>query len=576
MSDAATTEIMATPMRSVTTAPAASAAAGGNFVRQLKGVVQQPAVAKSLPLLGLVALIGLAALIWAAMSTPAERDLFQGLPDQDKAAVAEALKGAGIDYSIDRDTGALSVPEDSYHQARMLLAAQGLPKSAPSGADMIGELPLGASRAVEGERLRGAREADLARTIEAIDAVQSARVHLAVQEQSVFLRDRAESAASVMLRLAPGRSLGDAQVKAIVHLVASSVPGLNPDDVSVVDQSGRLLSSPGGGGTTEASDRQVAIQARIEERYRQALNTLLTPLVGEGNFTAEVHADVDFSETQATREEFPKDATAVTSEENSWTAEKGADQAGGIPGALSNQPPQATQVAAQPDQQMAAEAGQTTAAPGTTSQNSSRNFAVGRQVSVTREQIGQVKRVTVAVALKNPEGGKLRSKEELTAIETLVKGAVGFDQARGDMVALSSRNFAAVEDGEAAWWQAEWVMPMVRNVTALLIAALVVFGLGRPLMKRSSAAIAKRSEAKQDAAAAPKADVGGEIAAEIADHAAANPDAKVTLEMIESAPSYEARAALIRNFVRQDPARAALVVRDLIRADVREGADADV
>src|SRR3546814_2428892 len=151
----------------------------------------------------------------------------------------------------------------------MRLASQGLPKSAPDGNSLISDLPLGSSRAVEDQRLRGARELDLARTIEAIDAVQSARVHLAVEEPSVFLRDRSEPAASVMLRLASGRSLSDAQVQAVVHLVASSVPGLAPDGVSVVDQSGRLLSSAGGGGVAEASSQRIAVQNQLRSEAAQ-------------------------------------------------------------------------------------------------------------------------------------------------------------------------------------------------------------------------------------------------------------------------------------------------------------------
>jgi flagellar M-ring protein FliF len=261
------------------------------------------------------------------------RQLFHGLPDNDKAAVAEALKSAGIGYSIDRDTGALTVPEDEYHQAKMLLASQGLPKSAPDSAEMISSMPLGASRAVESERLRSARELDLARTIEAIDAVQTARVHLALEQPSAFLRERAKPAASIMLTLAGGRTLSDSQVQAIVHLAASSVPGMSPDGVSVADQNGRLLSSKNDGGLSGETERQVTMQARIEERYRQSIETLLTPILGAGNFTAQVHADVDFSETQATREGFPKESSTLRTEEGAVTLDGGQPgaTAGGIP-----------------------------------------------------------------------------------------------------------------------------------------------------------------------------------------------------------------------------------------------------
>jgi flagellar M-ring protein FliF len=560
------TEITASQSRSL-----APSGGMGTALQQLKGITSQPAVVKSFPALAFLALAGVAALLWMTFTAAPSRDLFRGLPDEDKAAVTEALSGAGIAYDVDRNSGALTVSGDDYYQAKMLLAAQGLPKSAPDGAEMISSLPLGASRAVESERLRSARELDLARTIEAIDAVQKARVHLAVEQPSAFLRERTKPAASVLLTLAGGRTLGDQQVQAIVNLVASSVPGMTPDGVSVADQNGRLLSQQGNGGSSGEAERQVAIQAKIEQRYRESIETLLTPILGAGNFTAQVHADVDFSETQATREGFPKEASTLRAEEGAFTLANGADgAAGGIPGALSNQPPPAAQVATAPGGATAVPVPgspeSVAAAAAKRSENYSRNFAVGREVSVTRQQTGQVKRISVAVVLKNPEGGKPRSAQEIATFENLVKGAVGYDQTRGDVVALSSKSFVAVEAPVENWWEAGWVMLIVRNVTALAIAALVIFGFGRPLMKKLGSGLGKRA-----ASPAVRAAVPGEIAAAIAHEARSSPDTRITLEMIETANSYETRAALIRNFVRQDPARAALVVRDLIRSDSKDG-----
>ena len=547
---------------------------GGNALSGMRGVTQnlrgfmgQPAVAKSLPALGFIALLGLAALIWMIVSAPPARTLFTGLSDEEKGAVVEALRSGGVPYQIDSASGAITVAEDNYHQARMMLAGQGLPRSGPSGDDMIGNLPLGASRAVETERIRGARELDLARTIEGIDVVQSARVHLAMQSPSVFVREQPQAAASVMLTLAQGRSLGEAQVQAIVHLVASSVPGLAPEGVSIVDQNGRLLSSRGG--ANAVADQQLEIQNAVEERYRQAIATLLTPILGAGNFTAEVHAEMDFSESQSTRENFPQDQRVISSEQGQVsTAPDGAAAAGGIPGALSNQAPPPAQASATPEATPpATPEGAAAAAPPRT-ENYTRTFALGREVSVTRQQPGTLERLSVAVALRNPEGARPRSRQEIQALEQLVKGAVGFSQARGDMVALSARAFAPVEVPEPAWYEASWIWPLVRNVTALIVAALVVFGLGRPLLRRGSAMVAKRAEANRTA----RSKVGGEIASVLADRARSDLDMKVTLEMIEATRDYESRAALIRTFVRQDPARAALVVRDLIRADSRTGA----
>ena len=203
-----------------------------NPLRQIQGVLAQPAVRRSLPMALLVALIGAAALAWMTLSSPTQKTLFTGLPDADKAAVVAALDQANIRSKLDEGTGALTVGEDDYRRARMLLAGQGRPKAAPGGYAILDQLPMGVSRAVEGERLRQARETELARSIGEIDAVAEARVHLATPEASVFVRDNAAPSASVILKLNPGRALDDAQVSSIVNLVASSVPGMKPDAVT--------------------------------------------------------------------------------------------------------------------------------------------------------------------------------------------------------------------------------------------------------------------------------------------------------------------------------------------------------
>ena len=534
------------------------------------GFMSQPAVAKSLPLLGLLGVVATAGAAWLALREPPQRDLFRGLPDADKSAVAQVLDQNGMRYDFD-SSGAMTVAEDDYFKAKMMLAAQGLPKSAPDGNSMIDSLPMGASRAVEGEKLRSAREMDLARTIEAIDSVESAKVHLAVEPPSVFLRERAKPSASVMLRLASGRTLTDAQVSAIVHLVASSVPELSPDDISLVDQNGRLLSNNDG---NAADDRQLAVQSKIEDRYRQSVIALLTPILGEGKFSTEVRAELNFSERQATRETYPQDEARLRTETGSWASDprgQGAGgEAGGIPGALSNQAPvNPTVTQTNPNGQAVSQGTQANepatpaSAPLKTEETFNRSFELGREVSVTKDAVGTVKRLSVAVALDNGADGKPRSAQEIAALEALVKGAVGFDQARGDVVALSSRSFVKAEVVKAPWYEADWVSPLVRNVSALLVALLVIFGIGRPLLKRRAAA--------QDAAAANIAangqKIGREISTEIGRQTAIAPDGSkaVTLDMISSTYDYAQRADLIRNFVKQDPDRAALVVRDLLK-----------
>jgi flagellar M-ring protein FliF len=529
----------------VTAAPQPFALQG--TLSNLRGITQQPAVRRALPLLGGVLAITVAALAWWSLQLPSQRPLYEGLGEADKAAVADALQTSGVAYQVDRDTGGITVGEDDVHKARMMLASQGLPKAAPGGDAMIAALPMGSSRAVEGETLRGAREADLARTIEAIDAVKTARVHLATPEPSVFVRDTVAPAASIMLTLQTGRTLSDAQVRAIRHLVAASVTSLAPDQVSVIDQSGALLSQSDGGG----DDAGFQLQLQMENRYRQAINALLGPMVGQGNFTAELHVDVDQSESQSTRESYPKDDRALRQEEGNKTSSVAmAAPATGIPGALSNQPPPPSQLSNQPSAP--------SASAGSSNGNQSaetytRSFDVGREISVTHQPVGKVRRLTVAVALRDLKGSKAHNPTELASLEALIKGAVGFDAARGDVVALSAGPFAEAEVIVEHFWDAPWFMVVVRQLGALIVALLTLLFVGRPMLK----AFRRRTSEE----AAHSANGSGVTSGQ----AQLSAERQITLEMIEAAPSYADRATLVRDFVKQDPTRATLVVRQLMQ-----------
>jgi flagellar M-ring protein FliF len=511
---------------------------------------RQPAFRRALPMLGVAGAVLMAGIVWWALQSPAQLPVYAGLNDSDKAAVTEALQGAGISYQLDSGSGAITVAEDRLHHARIMLAGQGLPKAAPAGDALLEKLPLGASRALEDDKLRGAREADLARTIEAIQSVKSARVMLAKPEASPFLRDETPAAASVMLTLENGRTMEEAQVRAIRHLVASAVPGLTPPAVAVVDQNGSLLSDP----AASSDDKNFTLQLRTEERLRQAVTALLTPIVGAGNFSTEVHAELDFSESQSTRETYPKDDVGLRSEQgNRVTSTSDGNAAVGIPGAVSNQPPPATQVATTPGGTALATP---QSAPQENSESYNRTYDLGREIAVTHRPLGSVRRVTVAVALKS--GKKPIPAKELTQIEELVKGAVGFNAERGDLVAVSSRTFASTPEAKENFWDAPWFLTILRQAGGVLAALLVLLLIVRPLLKRMKAAAEDRA-ATEDALL--EAVVSGDTKA-----ASSRP---ITLEMIESAPAYEDRAALVRQFVRQDPKRAAMVVQQLIREPAR-------
>jgi flagellar M-ring protein FliF len=528
----------------------------GGRLEPLQQFVRQPAVQRALPAIATTAAIGIAALAYFATAAAPQTQLFAGLADADKAAVADALTAQGIGHTIDPATGALTVDADKLHQARIALAGQGLPKAGADGSEMIGSLPMGASRAIEGETLRGAREADLARTIEAIDAVKGARVHIAAAEPSLFVREDKPATASVMLTLQNGRTLSDGQVQAIRFLVASSVPGMNADQVSVIDQRGALLSE-----SATSSDMQAfQLQTQVEDRFRRALDSLLGPMLGAGNYTVEVHADVDMSESQATRESFPENDRALRSEQVTRSVSgEGSPPAVGIPGALSNQPPPASTLNAAPAPGAAPAGGQTSS-----NENAARAYEVGREISVTHRPQGQLRRVSVAVALN--QGSKALSQGDLAKIDNLVKGAIGFDANRGDQVAIGQRPFAKIEDAAPAFYEQGWFLPLVQQVGALLIALLAFLFIGRPLIKAAKARAAARAERNAALEESLMAAAGGEGGTA----ALARPRGReITLDMIEAAPSYEARANLVREFVRQDSARAALVVRQLMQEGAR-------
>lgn len=553
-----------------------------NPLRQMQGLLAQPAVRRSLPMALMVGLVVAAALAWLMLATPTQKTLFQSLPDADKASVTAALDAANIKSKIDGGTGALTVNEDDYSRARILLAGQGLPKAAPGGYAILDQLPMGVSRAVEGERLRQARETELARSIQEIDAVAEARVHLAMPEASVFVRDNASPSASVIVKLQPGRSLGDAQVSSIVNLVASSVPGMKPDAVTIVDQMGGLLTKGDQSAAGAATDERVRFQRTVEEKYRVQVMQLLTPLVGAGNFTTEIQADVDLDETQATRESYDKTGT-LRAEQGQWTGnQKDTAAPGGIPGALSNTPPPASQLSVpQAQTTPAAGSGVTTpGAPATTpggpitdamkqSDQFARAYDLGKEVSVTRGAPGGIKRLSVAVLLRDPDGAKPRSALEIQQITQLVRTAVGFDQGRNDQVVVISRKFAgsAELDAKQPWYDAGWLPVIARNVTAIVIALLVLFLGVRPLAK----ALLKKPDGAIDPAArlAMRADGTPTDGGVDEDGHVVMPAAPVSIGALQSAVNYDDRIGMVRGFTRDNPARAALAVRDMIKADAK-------
>ncbi|MGB2241408.1 MAG: flagellar basal-body MS-ring/collar protein FliF, partial [Candidatus Puniceispirillaceae bacterium] len=305
----------------------------GSLVSQVQRIYSQPAFQRSLPTMiaVIVGIVGLAAYVY--MQKPSLTTLYAGLPESEKAMVLESLKNAGVDVSMDPVTGEVLVPVIDYHNARMTLAAQGLPSSSGTGYDELDSIQMGSSRSVEAAKLKQTQEMELARSISEIDMVLSARVHLAIPEKEVFVRQSAEPTASVFLQLARGRSLGRNQVEAIIHLVSSSVPNLTKDNVSVVDQNGSLLSRGSNSPEAQLSDSQLEHRIKLEDIYRARVTSLLTPIVGAGNINAQINLDIDFTRSEVTEELVDPKGNALRSEQstNDQTMQAPAK---GIPGAV--------------------------------------------------------------------------------------------------------------------------------------------------------------------------------------------------------------------------------------------------
>lgn len=450
---------------------------GGPVLTRLSAFFGQPAIRRTLPVFVGLAAIGGAALTWSAMAPSPQRTLYSELDDSERASVAAALDQANIAYRIDNQTGSLTVGEGDFYKARMLVASNGALATPETGEQMIDKLPMGASRTLEGERLRAAREQDLQLTIREIDGVESVRVHIAEGEKSVFVRENVPPSASVMVRLAKGRSMSDSQVQAIVNLVAGSVPGLSPDAVKVVDQHGRLLSD----GKDADSDR-LDLQSRMEAKLHDQVDALLQPVLGEGNFTSEIQVDLDMADVTSARESYDKNGV-VRSESQQQSQTTGGGQAAGVPGVLSNTPPPPTtaQPGPPPGTQPPA-AGAAATPPGNGESSSSRTYELGREVSVSNSTPGGVKRLSVAVAI-SAAAMKNAKPQDLKDLEALVSAAVGADPSRGDVVKVVTRSFEPVPEAPVPFYEAPWFAMVVRNGAALLAVLMVLLIGVRPMIK---------------------------------------------------------------------------------------------
>lgn len=450
--------------------------ASGDWRGRLRGFTAQPAFRRALPaMVGVGALAVIAALYLLLASGP-QRILYSSLTDAERAQVVQTLEAGGIAYAIDNSTGAVTVSEGDIYRARMLVASDaGL--AAPQGAsEMLDAIPLGSSRTLEGERLRLARERELMLTIREIDGIESVRVHLATPERSVFVRENNPPSASVMVRLASGRSLSQPQVDAIVNLVAGSVPGMTSDTVRVVDQNGRLLSAP----RDETGDG-LMLQREFEAKLREQVTSLLTPLLGDGNFSSQVQVSLDQSEITSARESYDSEGAVRSESERTATRVAGRGP-GGVPGVPANTPPpDAVLEDGPPEGQEAAEAAEGATTPTDSESAMQRNYELGREVAVTSSRPGGLVKLSVAVAVSD---AALEAAAPMTAeqLQTLVSAAVGADEERGDKVEVVVSAFEGTEMPEMAFYETPWFASALRYGTALLAVLLVLLLAVRPLI----------------------------------------------------------------------------------------------
>lgn len=464
----------------------------------------QPALSRALPALFGVGALAAAALLWSTLANGPDRVLYTSLTDAERAKVVEALDAGGIAYGIDNSTGALSVAENDVYRARMLVASDaGI--AAPEGAsEMLDAMPLGTSRTLEGERLRLARERDLMLTIREIDGIESVRVHLATPERSVFVRENSPPSASVMVRLVSGRSLSQGQVEAIVNLVGASVPGLSADAVRVVDQNGRLLSDP-----REAEGDGLNLQREHEAKLREQVDALLLPLLGEGNFSAQVQVELEQNEVTSARETYEKEGVVRTESERN-AVRTGAAPVGGVPGVQANTPPPDATLVNGPPQPAAAPA-VAGAGPTDTETSTDRNYELGREVAVTMARPGGLKKLSVAVAVSDKA---LKAAKPMTAaqLEALVSAAVGANTQRGDQIEVVASKFEPVNLELPAFYEAPWFAMLVRYGTALIAVLLVLLLAVRPLIGKLRGK-AEKASASGDGAPLAAVGEGGRTAA---------------------------------------------------------------
>jgi len=553
-------------------------------------VVSQLPMLRQLGLLvGLAASIALGVYIVIWAQEPVYAPLYGDLSEMDASQVINQLEQSNTPYKYDAGSGVISVAAADIHEVRIRMASSGLPSSAERGLAMLyDDQSIGTSAFIEGARYNQAVAEELQRSIASLDIVTAARVHLAIPQKSAFIRNRSEANASVVVSLARGRSLSESQIAGIVYLVASSVSDLDPENVTLIDQRGRLLSGQGGSEEMQMSNEQLRYAHQIENSLTERVVRMLAPLYGEDNVRVQVTAAIDHTAEERTVEQYGQQEPVLRSEQISEDTSTEA-QAAGVPGALVPTPPDAGQ---EGDIEGAAPAGNT-------SRRSTRNYEVDRTISHIKAAGGQIQRLSVAVVLnykaqevdappavageEAPEAAAATMEmlpvppEEIAQVEQIVREAVGIDAGRGDSVSISSAQFQTFvpELPEAPGFMDSLSDFAGAGKMALGFIALMalIFGVLRPMLRSlvsaSAEAVIANAQPRYvnpegqayDAQGQPMAlPDGGQYPPQVG-----GPNGAAGSSMPRQ--SYDQQLGRARAMVQEDPERVAGVLKDWVAAD---------
>ena len=558
-------------------------------VAQVKHVLAQPSVKKSLPAIISLMIVVVMALAYSWMQAPQTRALMPGLQGADLQEAYDSLKQAGFGPELDTITGQLRVDQKRFHEARIFLAGQGIPKEPVTGLSALNDQnAMTTSQFMEQARYNAAIEQELARSIGQISGVQHARVHLATPKQSVFVRDRTPPKASVVLNRHPGRTISEQQVQAIVHLVSSSIPYMLPESVTVVDNFGNLMTRTAENNPLGLTSAQAELKRTQEELLRTRVTELLSPVVGEANVRSQVNLTLDFTQVENTTEDYDRGGNGPRTRSEVIAEDREASlNAAGVPGALANQPPQTGTLTQ--NTQVTPEG---TGGTNVRSSRTTRNYELDRVVQHIKGAQGDVKRLTVAVVINErpvivPEDAKVDpnaptsipyTEQELDRMLNLVRGAVGYNEARGDVVTLMPARFEppAPLEPMVPWYQDDMVITSFKQgLMALVLITFLVF-IVRPVVRN----LLGESAAKQAEEEAKKALPDGELTEEDMNmiqlgegetlediKAKLRPKkSSISADMLDTANTYDDKVALIRMLVAEDSGRVANVLKRMIKS----------